>query len=104
MVQKTFAVVCLSSNINAHVALQVIKLITKQKVKTMGKMLTIQHLEFAAIAVNYGIIHRAFYRYGHRTSLALEKTGSVVMHDIIYIYLIIMYLPLTYRLLQKYRK
>ena len=82
LVYKILAVVCLSSNIDAQVALQVIKLITKQKVKMMGKMLN----GFAAIAVNYGIIHRAFYRNGHRTSLALEKTGSVVMHDMIYIF------------------
>ena len=82
LVYKIFVLVCLDSNIDAHVALQVIKLITKQKVKMMGKMLN----GFAAIAVNYGIIHRVFYRNGHRTSLPLEKTGSVVLHDMMYIF------------------
>ena len=37
LVYKILAVVCLSSNIDAQVALQVIKLITKQKVKMMGE-------------------------------------------------------------------
>ena len=82
LVYKIFAVVCLNSNIDAYVTLQVIKLTTKQKVKMMGKMLN----GFAAIARNYGIIHRVFYRNGHRTSLALEKTGSVMIHDMIYIF------------------
>ena len=79
LVYKIFAVVCLSSNIDAHVALQVIELITKQKVKMKGKMLN----GFAAIGVNYGIIHRRFYRNGHQTGLVVEKTGSVVIHDMI---------------------
>ena len=78
-VYKIFAVVCLSSNIDAHVALQVIELITKQKVKMIGKMLN----GFAAIAVNYGIIHHGFYRNDHQTGLVVEKTGSVVIHDMI---------------------
>ena len=76
LVYKIFAVVCLSSNINAHIVLQVIKLITKQKVKMIGN-------GFAAIAVNYGIIHRGFYRNGHQIGLVVEKTGSVVIHDMI---------------------
>ena len=41
---------------------------------------------FAAIAVNYGFIYRVFYRAGDRTSLAREKTGSVVMHYMMYIF------------------
>ena len=61
----------------------------------MGKMLN----AFAEIAVNYGIIYRAFYRNGHRTSLVLKKTGSVVMHHMMYIFNH-MYLLLTERLLE----
>ena len=56
LVYKILAVICLSRNIDAHVALQVIKLITKQKVKVMGKMLN----GFAAITLKYGNIYRAF--------------------------------------------
>ena len=82
LVCKIFAVVCLSGNIDAHIALKVTELITKQKVKMMGKILN----GFAAIAVNYGVIYCVFYRNGHQTSLALEKTGSVVIHEMMYIF------------------
>ena len=67
------------SNIDAHIALNMIKMVTKQRVKMMGKMLN----GFAAINVN---LYHVFCRNCYQTSLALEKTGSVVMHDTMYIF------------------